>query len=154
MLKTRILTAIALLPVVLGMLFLAGPAAWALFAAAIAIVSGWEWSRMCGFGPRARNAYLLERMDHLEGEARAAYYEAVVVLLCPDGREEVFTGRVSGFIRGVPDGGGGFGYDPLFFHPGLGRTFGNATSTEKDHLSHRGKAIRAMRAFLEEEGLP
>jgi len=102
----------------------------------------------------ARNAYLLERMDHLEGEARAAYYEAVVVLLCPDGREEVFTGRVSGFIRGVPDGGGGFGYDPLFFHPGLGRTFGNATSTEKDHLSHRGKAIRAMRAFLEEEGLP
>jgi phosphatidate cytidylyltransferase len=58
MLKTRVLTAIALLPVVLGMLFLAGPAAWAAFAMAIALVSCWEWSRLCGFGPAAQRAYL------------------------------------------------------------------------------------------------
>lgn len=97
-----------------------------------------------------RNAYLLERMNDLQGDARSAYYEAAVVLLCPDGYEEVFTGRVSGMIAGVPDGTAGFGYDPLFFHPGLGRTFGNATRAEKDHLSHRGKAVRALRDFLEE----
>lgn len=59
MLKTRVLTAVALLPVVLGMLFLAGPVAWALFAGAIAIVSNWEWSRLCGFGARAQGVYLV-----------------------------------------------------------------------------------------------
>jgi phosphatidate cytidylyltransferase len=58
MLKTRILTALAVLPVVLGMLFLAGPAPWALFAAAIALVASWEWSRLCGFGAAARLAFL------------------------------------------------------------------------------------------------
>jgi XTP/dITP diphosphohydrolase len=98
----------------------------------------------------SRNAYLLERMRDLQGDARSAYYEAAVVLLCPDGGEEVFTGRVSGMIASLPDGTGGFGYDPLFFHPGLGRTFGNATRAEKDHLSHRGKAVRALREYLEE----
>jgi phosphatidate cytidylyltransferase len=59
MLKTRVLTAVALLPVVLGMLFLAGPVAWALFAASIAAVSNWEWSRLCGFGARAQALYLV-----------------------------------------------------------------------------------------------
>jgi phosphatidate cytidylyltransferase len=58
MLKTRVLTAIALLPVVLGLLFLATPVAWIAFAAALALLSCWEWSRMCGFGPVARGAYL------------------------------------------------------------------------------------------------
>lgn len=58
MLKTRVLTAIALLPLVLGMLFLASPALWIAFAAAIALVSCWEWSRLCGFGPGARRLYL------------------------------------------------------------------------------------------------
>ena len=58
MLKTRVLTAIALLPVVLGMLFLAGTAAWVAFAAAIALVSCWEWSRLCGFSPGARALFL------------------------------------------------------------------------------------------------
>ncbi len=58
MLKTRVLTAIALLPVVLGMLFLAGTAAWVAFAAAIALVSCWEWSRLCGFTPGARALFL------------------------------------------------------------------------------------------------
>src|SRR5512135_3455275 len=51
----------------------------------------------------ARNAYLLERMRDLQGDARSAYYEASVVLLAPDGHEEVFTGRVCGLIAGVPD---------------------------------------------------
>jgi phosphatidate cytidylyltransferase len=59
MLKTRVLTAIALLPVVLGMLFLAAPVAWALFAAAIALVSCWEWSRLCAFRPGTQRIYLV-----------------------------------------------------------------------------------------------
>jgi len=59
MLKTRVLTAVAVLPVVLGMLFLAVPAAWVAFAAAIALVSCWEWSRLCGFGPGPQRVYLV-----------------------------------------------------------------------------------------------
>jgi len=59
MLKTRVLTAVVLLPLVLGMNFLAAPAAWVAFAGAIALASCWEWSRLCGFGPGARRVYLV-----------------------------------------------------------------------------------------------
>lgn len=99
----------------------------------------------------SRNELLLERMSHLEGEARAAHYEAVVVLRSPDGSERVFTGRVHGLIATEPHGKGGFGYDPVFFHPGLGKTFGLADQEEKDSRSHRGEAMRKMRAYLEED---
>ena len=58
MLRTRVITAVAILPVVLGMLFLAAPALWSLFALAIALVGCWEWSRMSVLSPRARNIYL------------------------------------------------------------------------------------------------
>lgn len=59
MLLTRVLTALALLPVVLGMLFLASPPAWSLFVLAIALVACWEWSRMCELSPGAQSLYLL-----------------------------------------------------------------------------------------------
>ena len=58
MLRTRIITALVLLPVVLGMLFLAPPALWALFALAIALLACWEWSRMCNLSATGRTAYL------------------------------------------------------------------------------------------------
>ena len=58
MLLTRVLTALALLPVILGLLFFAPPAAWALFALLLALLACWEWSRMCGFTPGAQSAYL------------------------------------------------------------------------------------------------
>ena len=58
MLLTRVITALALLPLVLGMLFLASPAVWSLFALAIALLACWEWSRMCGMTPRGQGAYL------------------------------------------------------------------------------------------------
>ena len=59
MLLTRVITALALLPVVLGMLFFAPPAAWALFVLAIALLACWEWSRMCGLTPAGQGAYLV-----------------------------------------------------------------------------------------------
>jgi phosphatidate cytidylyltransferase len=58
MLRTRIITAVAILPVVLGMLFFASPAVWALFALAIALVGSWEWSRMSGLSARGQVAYV------------------------------------------------------------------------------------------------
>ena len=58
MLLTRVLTALALLPVILAALFLASPGGWALFALAIALLSCWEWSRFCGFTPAGQGAYV------------------------------------------------------------------------------------------------
>jgi phosphatidate cytidylyltransferase len=57
MLRTRVLTAVVILPVVLGLLFAASDFAWMLFALALALVALWEWSRLCGFGPSAGLAY-------------------------------------------------------------------------------------------------
>lgn len=98
----------------------------------------------------SRKELLLERMRLLEGETRAAYYEAAVVLRTPDGTENSFMGRVHGFVAKEADGTGGFGYDPIFFHPGLGKTFGHASQEEKDRYSHRGQAVRELRHYLEE----
>ncbi|MCI4398382.1 MAG: RdgB/HAM1 family non-canonical purine NTP pyrophosphatase [Acidobacteria bacterium] len=96
----------------------------------------------------AHNALLLEKMRGLEGGQRAAYYEAVVVLLDETRRSHVFSGRVNGEIALEPKGSGGFGYDPVFFSAELGRTFGEAPARDKDRLSHRGKALRALKRAL------
>lgn len=71
MLKTRVLTAVAILPVVLGMLFLAPAPAWSLFVLAIALAGSWEWSRLCGFSTREQGAYLV-----LSGALGAAFWIA------------------------------------------------------------------------------
>jgi XTP/dITP diphosphohydrolase len=57
---------------------------------------------------------------------------------------EVFEGRCTGRILDAPQGKGGFGYDPLFFSDELGRTFAEATPEQKDTVSHRGRALRAL----------
>ena len=58
MLRTRVITAVAILPVLLGMLFFASPGAWALFVLAIALIGCWEWARMSVLSKRAQPAYL------------------------------------------------------------------------------------------------
>ncbi len=98
----------------------------------------------------AHNALLLEKMRGLPDFERAAYYEAVVVLLDEARRSHVFSGRAEGKIALEPRGSGGFGYDPIFFSDELGCTFGEAPAEEKDRLSHRGKALRALRRALED----
>ena len=59
-------------------------------------------------------------------------------------------GVVEGRIAGKPAGAGGFGYDPIFFHPPYGRTLAEATAEQKAAVSHRGQAFRALRRYLEE----
>jgi XTP/dITP diphosphohydrolase len=58
------------------------------------------------------------------------------------------TGRVEGRIALEPRGRGGFGYDPIFFFPALGRTFAELSPAEKTEVSHRGRALRQVREFL------
>jgi XTP/dITP diphosphohydrolase len=85
----------------------------------------------------------------LDGVAdRRARFRCVVVLACPDGREEHAEGVVEGRIASVPDGEGGFGYDPVFVADELGVTFAAAGAADKARISHRARAVRALGARL------
>lgn len=97
----------------------------------------------------ANNAELLRRLLGAPEARRRARYRCVLVLLRePSAVAEVFEGVCGGRILEAPRGEGGFGYDPLFFSEDLGCTFGEATPAEKDAVSHRGRALRALAAAL------
>jgi XTP/dITP diphosphohydrolase len=81
---------------------------------------------------------------------RSARFVCSIALADPSGEVRFRAeGSVEGKILEEPRGSGGFGYDPLFFHPPLGRTFAELPPREKDAVSHRGRALRALRAHLE-----
>jgi XTP/dITP diphosphohydrolase len=97
----------------------------------------------------ANNAELLRRLRGAsEGRRRARYRCVLVFLLEPSAVPAVFEGVAGGCILEEPHGSGGFGYDPLFYSDELGKTFGEATAEEKDRVSHRGRALRALAAAL------
>ncbi|HEX6212825.1 MAG TPA: RdgB/HAM1 family non-canonical purine NTP pyrophosphatase [Methylomirabilota bacterium] len=95
-----------------------------------------------------RNALLLQRLRGVPAERRTARYRCVIAVVEPGGRERVVEGTVEGRITEAPHGSGGFGYDPLFFYPPFGCTFGEVTAAAKHRVSHRGAAARAARALL------
>jgi XTP/dITP diphosphohydrolase len=84
-----------------------------------------------------------------EGD-RAARFCCVIVLAAPDGRSWVTEGACAGRIVDTPRGGGGFGYDPVFYLPSHGRTMAELTPEEKNRISHRARAAQRMRAILEQ----
>ncbi|HKP49019.1 MAG TPA: non-canonical purine NTP pyrophosphatase [Gemmatimonadales bacterium] len=93
----------------------------------------------------ANNAELLRRLAGLSDAQRVARYRCVLVFLRSAGAVPlVCYGDCTGRILEVPQGSGGFGYDPLFFSDELGKTFGDASAEEKDAVSHRGRALRAF----------
>lgn len=94
---------------------------------------------------KKNNALLLK---NLEGKPRDAKFCSVIALCYPDGRELTAEGSVRGVILEEERGTGGFGYDPLFFSPELGKTFAEATPEEKNSVSHRSRALRAMLELL------
>ncbi len=103
----------------------------------------------------ARNNALL--LKNLAGVAdRRARFVDVAVLRLPDGREYVREGILSGRIATAPRGAGGFGYDPLFIPDGYDKTLAELGEEEKNRISHRARAIAAMkeviRSLLAEEG--
>jgi XTP/dITP diphosphohydrolase len=101
-------------------------------------------------GSEANNRKLLEQLAEREGVPRTARFRCVIVL-CTSA-ENYFTaeGVCEGAIAHVPQGGGGFGYDPLFVPEGFTRTFAELESAEKHAISHRGKALAALRERLHE----
>jgi XTP/dITP diphosphohydrolase len=81
---------------------------------------------------------------------RRATFVAAVAVVTPDGREQVHEGRMHGHLVDSPRGSDGFGYDPLFIADDTsdGRTNGELAPAEKDAISHRGRAMRALRPAL------
>jgi XTP/dITP diphosphohydrolase len=101
-----------------------------------------------GLDDAGRTALLLERLRGVSPERRTARFRCVIALVDRTDRARTVEGVVEGLIAEAPRGGGGFGYDPVFFHPGLGRTFGELSDAEKSGVSHRALAARAARALL------
>lgn len=97
-----------------------------------------------GIDQATRNRKLLERLADEPDERRTARF--VCHLALADRRRVVHetTGVCEGRITHAPGGSGGFGYDPIFFSPELGKTFAEATRDEKAAVSHRGRAMRDM----------
>jgi XTP/dITP diphosphohydrolase len=100
-------------------------------------------SRFSGEGA-TDNSNMKKLLQSLEGvpiERRGAAFRCVLVLYYPDGRCMSFEGRLEGIIREEPQGDGGFGYDPVFFIPDLGRTVAQIPSEIKNRISHRAQAV-------------
>jgi XTP/dITP diphosphohydrolase len=91
---------------------------------------------------------MLKEMAQVPDEKRGAAFVCVLVLAHPDGREWIAEGRVEGRITREARGDGGFGYDPLFLIPALGRTTAELPLVEKNKLSHRGLALQQLSVYL------
>ncbi len=100
----------------------------------------------------ARYGGIPRLLAELEGvDERSARWRTVALVLHPDGREVVAEGVCEGSITDAPRGDGGFGYDPVFVPAaGDGRAFSEMTRAEKNAISHRGHAFRALAALLEQ----
>jgi len=98
----------------------------------------------------ANNALLLDRLRGVEN--RTARFVCVIALVLDGKLVKTFRGTVEGRVIDEPRGPGGFGYDPLFYCPAFGCTFGEATIDQKMQVSHRGRALAAMFTYL--RGLP
>jgi len=97
----------------------------------------------------ANNAELLRRLAGAPESRRLARYRCVLVFLKSAGSvPTVCQGDCTGRILEAPRGTGGFGYDPLFWSDELRKSFGEASDEEKDEVSHRGRALRALLPVL------
>ncbi|MFY1678543.1 MULTISPECIES: RdgB/HAM1 family non-canonical purine NTP pyrophosphatase [unclassified Streptomyces] len=93
---------------------------------------------------RANLDLLLAQLSDIADEHRGAHFACAAALALPDGTERVVEGRMRGVLRRTPAGTGGFGYDPILQPEGEDRTCAELTAEEKNAISHRGKAFRAL----------
>ena len=97
-----------------------------------------------------RTQRLLRAMEAVPEEKRQARFVSVVACVFPDGREFTVRGVCEGEIARQVQGDGGFGYDPVFFIPEYGKTFGELPPENKNRISHRGHALQGCFAKLQE----
>jgi len=93
---------------------------------------------------------LLAKLKGVPWEQRAAHFKCVIALATPRGQCEVYYGECHGLIAFEPKGENGFGYDPVFFLPGIGKTMAELPLDMKNQISHRARATRKVRPVLEQ----
>ena len=104
-------------------------------------------SQGCDFG------MAMERVIKEVGNSKdkKAWFKAVLALVYPDGREEIFEGQVNGSIVWPPRGDKGFGYDPIFVPQGYDMTFAEMEADQKNAISHRARAVEKFLNYIRNE---
>ena len=97
-----------------------------------------------------KNQAIIDRLADAKEEERTARFVSAIAAVLPDGSELVTEGTVEGLISHEPAGNGGFGYDPIFYLPEYGVTSAEIPIEKKNEISHRGKALEAMKIKLRE----
>jgi XTP/dITP diphosphohydrolase len=101
----------------------------------------------------ANNQRLLGELAHVPDAQRSARFVCVLAAARDGTTLAVFRGEAEGVILRAPRGAGGFGYDPLFFFPALGKTFAELNPAEKAQVSHRGRAFRRFLQWMVDQKL-
>ena len=102
-----------------------------------------DWGRLC---------LLLKNMEQVPDGQRQAQFVCVITLVTPAGEVIQARGEAHGELLREAAGQGGFGYDPIFYYPPYGKTFAQVSAEEKNRVSHRAVALRAMYEKLKEAG--
>lgn len=97
-----------------------------------------------------KNQAIIDRLADAKEEERTARFVSAIAAVLPDGSELVTEGTVEGLIAHEPAGNGGFGYDPIFYLQEYGVTSAEIPIEKKNEISHRGKALEAMKIKLRE----
>lgn len=97
---------------------------------------------------RVKNAKLIERLTGVPDEKRTARFVCAIAAVLPGGKELTTRAAIEGRIGYEEKGEGGFGYDPIFYVPELGKTTAELSGEEKNRVSHRGKALQLMKEEL------
>jgi len=106
-----------------------------------------RWSGRHG-DDRANLELVLGQLADVPDDRRGAAFVCAAALVVPGGEEVVVHGEWTGYLARAPRGTNGFGYDPVFVPEGERRTMAELTDAEKDAISHRGRAARALREWL------
>ena len=101
---------------------------------------------------RDRISHLLAKLEGVPWERRSARFRCVIAIATPEGKVDFCSGECLGIITFEPRGEGGFGYDPIFYLPELGRTMAELTPEIKNQVSHRGQAARRVPQVLKRLG--
>ncbi len=96
---------------------------------------------------------LLNEMKDIPFEKRNAKYKCVIAVVFPSGEEKMTEGECNGFIAFEPKGNNGFGYDPIFYLPEYKKTMAELSPEEKNKISHRAKAIKKVRKYLNKDNV-
>jgi XTP/dITP diphosphohydrolase len=97
-----------------------------------------------------RVSFLLAKLDGVPWEQRAACFKCVIAIATPDGQCETCYGECRGMVALEAKGENGFGYDPVFFFPEIGRTMAELPFETKNQVSHRGRASQKARQLLQQ----